>query len=249
MATHTKETYSPSQRRRQERKRQVDAQRRKRLLWQLGLVGAAAILVVGAFIAYSQLSGTGGTHPPVDYASIPSDGMTLGAADAPVTLVEYGDYRCIHCADLTVEDAPQMIQDFITNGTLRYEFRAMPILGGVAVDDPANPSVLAAESAMCAADQGGFWPYHDRLMTTTHQRKALGDDAFRAAASDAGLDPEALMTCVNASTHRQAVIDSYTQATAQGITSTPTLYLQGAQITWTGNYDILKKQIDAARDR
>lgn len=198
--------------------------------------------------AYSQFSGKGGAHIPVDYA-IPSDGMTLGATDAAVILMEYGDYRCIHCADFAVEDAPQMIQDFLEGGTLRYEFRPMPILGGVAVDDPANPSVLAEESALRAADQGSFWPYHDRLMADTQQGKALGEEAFRAAASASGLDPDALMTCVNAGTHRQAVIDSYTQATAQGITSTPTLYLQGAQITWTGDYDVLKKQIEAARDR
>lgn len=234
-----------SAQRRQGRKQQAEAQRRRRLLWQLALAGVAAVLLVGGFIAYSQLSGSENDAAAIDYGGIPSEGLILGAADAPVTLVEYGDYRCIHCADFTVDVVPSLVQDFVTAGTLRYEFRPLPILGGVAVDDPGNPSVLAAESAMCAADQGAFWPYHDRLMAEFRSQHTVGEDQFRAAASGAGIDADALMTCVDAGTHRQAVIDFYNEGTARGLSTTPTLFLNGTQIVWTGDYAILKKQIES----
>lgn len=236
---------SAAQRRRHDRKVQAEAQRRRRLLWQLTLVATAAIVLVGGFVAYSQLSGSGNDAAAIDYTAIPSDGMILGAADAPVTLVEYGDYRCIHCADFTVDVVPSLVQDFVTAGTLRYEFRPLPILGGVPVDDPANPSVIAAESAMCAADQGAFWPYHDRLMAAFRSQHAMGEDQFRAAASGAGIDADAVMACVSAGTHRQAVIDAYTEGTGRGLSTTPSLFLNGTAIVWTGDYAILKKQIEA----
>lgn len=248
MTTESGPGFSPSQQRRQARKAQAQAQQRRRLLWQIGLVMAAAVILVGGFVVYSQLAGQNDARASIDYANLPADGLTLGASDAPVTLVEYGDYRCIHCADFTVDNMPDLVRDFIADGTLRYEFRPTPILGGVPIDDPTNVSVVAAESAMCAADQGAFWPYHDQLMADTQGGTALSEDAYRAAATKVGLDPDALMTCVSARIHLPAVTDSYNAATAQGISSTPTFFLQGAPITWTGDYAMLKRQIESARD-
>ena len=99
-----------------------------------------------------------------------------GAADAPVTLVEYGDYECPYCgqAEVVVRELLDAFGD-----DLRYVWRHLPL------NDVHPNAQLAAEAAEAAAAQGAFWEMHDRLLvnqdalTRARPRGARGGDRPR----------------------------------------------------------------------
>ncbi len=81
--------------------------------------------------------------------------VILGDPNAPVTIIEYGDYQCPFCARFYT-DVEQFIRDeYIASGKVKMVFRNYAFLG--------PESVAAAEAAECAKDQGKFWEYHDQL--------------------------------------------------------------------------------------
>src|SRR5690606_31100689 len=106
------------------------------------------------------------SQPLVDLADPvdPDRDHIRGPADAPITLVEYGDYQCPYCGQ-----AEPVIREILARfgGRLRYVFRHLPL-----ADVHVNAQ-RAAQAAEAAAEQGKFWEMHDLLFA--HQ-DALGVD-------------------------------------------------------------------------
>lgn len=241
--TTTKTSSSAGQQRRADRRERAiarDKQRRQRMMLA---IGTTAILVAVLLIGASRFLQSNDAAA-IDYANVPTNGMVVGSPDAPVTLVEYGDYQCIHCARFATDVEPDLMDDFIRSGILQYEFRPMPILGGDDLSSPDNRSVRAAEAAFCAADQDAFWPYHDRLMQATTRGAALDDGKLSDVAEEAGLNADQFQSCMDDRTHLDDVLASRTEGDEAGISSTPSFLLNGERITWSGDYEILRKQIE-----
>ena len=97
-------------------------------------------------------------------------------ADAPVTLVEYGDYQCPYCgqAEVVIRELLDQFGD-----ELRYVWRHLPL------NDVHQNAQMAAEATEAAAAQGAFWPMHDRLLTSQDE---LSPDDLRRHAEELGLD-------------------------------------------------------------
>ena len=221
-------------------------QHRHRILVNATIVFVCA-LVIGAgswwYAAGRETSSSGG-----QYDGISMNGTVLGDPDAEHTLVEYGDYQCIHCADFALNAQPQFIKDFIATGKLKYEFRTMPVLGGD-VADPGNRSVRAAEASLCALDQGKFWEFHDRIFepTLNQEQDQLTDDFLNQAAGDLGLETETFASCLSAGTHRQEVIDSYNEGMTLGLAGVPAFYLDGQAVLWPATgYEGFKSNLEFA---
>src|SRR3972149_10915657 len=82
-------------------------------------------------------------------------GPTLGRPDAPVVIVEFSDFQCSFCRKFWAETLPKLKEAYIQKGQARFIYRHFAILG--------KHSVQAAQASECAAGQGKFWLYHDRL--------------------------------------------------------------------------------------
>ena len=123
--------------------------------------------------------------------------------DAPVTLVEYGDFQCPYCGDAypVVKDLVERFGD-----RLRFVFRHMPL----ADLHPRAPA--AAEAAEAAATQGRFWDMHDRLFE--HQLE-LSDAELREHAAAIGLDVERFDAELDEGVHAARVEQDYRQRGAQ----------------------------------
>ncbi|MBK8617464.1 MAG: thioredoxin domain-containing protein [Anaerolineales bacterium] len=80
---------------------------------------------------------------------------TMGNPDAPVHIIEYGDFQCPYCLKFWSETEPQLIEEYVNTDQVYFEYRAYPIIG--------PESSWAAEGAYCAGDQGRFWEFHDTL--------------------------------------------------------------------------------------
>ena len=146
-----------------------------------------------------------------------------GAIDAPMTLVEYGDYQCPYCglAYPMVKEVQRTLAD-----RLAFVFRHFPL---VAVHPHA---LIAAEAAEAAGAQGRFWPMHDRLFE--HQ-DALDPRSLIAHASALGLDVARFVEDLEAHRHLPRIRDDLESGSRSGVNGTPTFFVNG--VRHEGAYD------------
>jgi protein-disulfide isomerase len=234
-------------RRREEAIAREQQQKRLRLLAFAGL----AALAVAALLIFVNMEDDSSTSRALNIAGIPQNGMTLGSPDAPVTIVEYADYQCPWCGVFAREDMPQIIDDYVRSGQVQIEFRAHPFLGTAELTSPDNESVQAAVAASCANDQGMFWEYNHGLFENQDGENDGGFSRGRLGeiAEESGLDVEAWNTCMDDQTHLDEVLAGLEANQADGVTSTPTIEINGVRVAYTADgYDRLRTQIDAALD-
>jgi protein-disulfide isomerase len=176
---------------------------------------------------------TGGLRPPVSDRD-----HTLGPADAPVTLVEYGDYQCPHCARAhpVITAARRRL-----GGQLRFVYRNFPLT-------EIHPNALhAAEAAESVADQGGpdaYWAMHDMLFE--HQRDsddALDDEHLVRYAAAVGANPQRVQHDLDADAYSERVRTDFMSGVRSGVNGTPTFFVNGAR--YEGDWSDLASFVDA----
>jgi len=149
---------------------------------------------------------------------------TSGPENAPLTLVEYGDFQCPHCRNAfpIVKKVQQQL------GTrLRFVFRNFPL-------SQIHPEAEhAAEAAEAAGAQGAFWQMHDRLF---ERQFALEDDNLVEYAQELGLDADRLRGELDAGTYRAKVRDDFMSGVKSGVNGTPTFFINGTR--YDGSYDL-----------
>lgn len=229
------------------RQARAEAERRSRRLRMMIGVIAAAVIAAGLLIFLNRPQED--DTMAVAFDDIPSSGTVLGSTDAPVRIVEYADYQCPFCGQFEREVVPLIARDFVESGQVSLELRPFPFLGGNDLEAPDNESIQATEAAACAMDQGRFWPYSHELFDNQdgENQGAFSDGNLKAFASDIGLDTEAFNACLDSNAHHQTALDSYAAAQGAGISSTPTIQINGEVVPYTSQgYDLLKRQIEAA---
>ncbi len=157
-----------------------------------------------------------------------------GSEDAPVTLIEYGDFECPYCGDAAPVIA-ELLDDLAAE--LRYVFRHLPLT------DVHPDAQTASEAAESAGAQGAFWPMHDRLLE--HQDRLTPADLYRHAA-DLGLDLERFSEDLRRRRFAPRVAQDVQSADASGVSGTPTFFVNGRR--HQGVYDVqtLARSVKAA---
>ena len=157
-----------------------------------------------------------------------------GRVDAPVTLLEYGDYECPYCGQAAPVIAKLLDK---LGGELRYVWRHLPLTD-------VHPSAqLASEAAEAAGAQGAFWEMHDRLLA--HQDRLGPMDLYRHAA-DLGLDLERFTDDVRRRRHAPRVAEDVQSADASGVSGTPTFFVNGRRHRGVYDVDTLTRAVKAA---
>jgi protein-disulfide isomerase len=160
-----------------------------------------------------------------------------GPADAPVTLLEYGDYECPYCgaAYPIVKEVQARICE-----RLRFVFRNFPIT-------TSHPHAeRAAEAAEAAAAQGSFWRMHDVLY---ENQKRLGDEDLRTYAQQVGLDLDVFDRELAEHVHSARVQEDFMSGVRSGVNGTPTFYVNGARYDDSYDLDTLLGALEAAASR
>jgi Na+/H+ antiporter NhaA len=147
-----------------------------------------------------------------------------GSQDAPVTLVEYGDYECPYCGQAEVV-IRELLDSFGTE--LRYVWRHLPL------NDVHPNAQTAAEAAEAAAAQGAFWEFHDQLLA--HQDELTPPD-LRRNAEELDLDMDRFWDELRGRDHAERVAEDVASADASGVAGTPTFFINGRR--HQGAYDI-----------
>ncbi len=157
-----------------------------------------------------------------------------GPADAPVTLVEYGDYQCPYCGEAypIVKDIQARMGD-----RLRFVFRNFPI-------STSHPHAeRAAETAEAAAAQGQFWPMHDLLY---ENQTRLGDGDLHAYAQQLGLDLKRFDHDLADHIHAARVHEDFLSGVRSGVNGTPSFYINGTRHDDSFDTDTLLAALERA---
>jgi Na+/H+ antiporter NhaA len=159
-----------------------------------------------------------------------------GRSDAPVTLLEYGDFECPYCGH-----AAPVIGELLDHlpDELRYVFRHLPLT------DVHPNGQIAAEAAEAAAAQGAFWEMHDRLMSNNEE--VAPADLHRHAAA-LGLDEERFGEDLRRRRYAARVAEDVQSADASGVSGTPTFFVNGRRHQGVYDIDTLTRAVkNAAR--
>jgi protein-disulfide isomerase len=205
-----------------------------------GLLLPAIALVVVAGLALAAWTGGGEEpEPPTDttadqvetadeldelLASLErreeGDPLALGAVDAPVLMIEWADFQCPFCAAFARDTKPEL-EPYLADGTLRIEWRDLPMLG--------EESRTAALAGRAAADQGAFWELHDEIYAEDRERNAgeLDRGPLVEMAGRLGLDTERFEEALDDPDHAGAVEADAQFARSLGITGTPAFLING----------------------
>jgi protein-disulfide isomerase len=147
----------------------------------------------------------------------------LGPPDAPVTLVEYGDFQCPYC-----RAAHFVMQNVLADmgDELRFVFRHMPLT-------QVHPMAeMAAEASEAGGAQGKFWPYHDGLY---ENQDALSPLLIMALAKRLGLDRERFSDDLQTHRYAKKVREDFMGAVRSGAAGTPTFFINGER--YEGSFD------------
>jgi protein-disulfide isomerase len=156
-----------------------------------------------------------------------------GHGDAPVTLVEYGDYECPHCgrAYPIVKEVQRRL-----GSKLRFVFRNFPL-------NESHPHAQhAAEAAEGAAAQGRFWEMHDILFE--HQR-ALNDTDLTRYAASLGLDAKTFERELHVHKHKARVREDFMSGVRSGVNGTPTFFINGLRFDDSWDAETLRNALEA----
>jgi protein-disulfide isomerase len=147
--------------------------------------------------------------------SIDNGWYSIGRADAPVTLVEFGDYQCPFCKKFHTDAYAELKKNYIDTGKVRFVSRDLPL--------EFHPFALkAAEAARCAGDQQKYWELRDALYTDS---APPSDDVIKKTVETLALDAKGFQACLDSGKYKAEVQKDASEAAALQISGTPTFVL------------------------
>lgn len=201
-------------------------QRQKQLNRYLS-IGIAAIVVLALIVV---------SWPKPEAAPLSAERLeadpALGASDAPVTIIEYGDFGCSACRvwhQAGVRD--QVTAEY--GDRVQFVWRDFPVI--------TAQSPKAAEAGQCAFDQGMFWEYHDYVY---EQGSSLGISDLKEYAKQIGLESKQFNNCLDSGQNKAKVDESLNQAYRLGLPGTPAFVVNGQRLAGPPTYATLKGIID-----
>jgi protein-disulfide isomerase len=193
----------------------------KRYITWIGFLVIVALIVWG-MVAASKKAANSTTEVAIPLPTpVTSADWSRGPVDAPVTLVEYGDFQCPACQAYY----PVVEQVFASSTDLRMIFRHFPL-------PQHTDAVPAAKAAEAAGNQGKFWEMYNLLYSQHTDWDSLPDptSVFIGYAQKLGLNVAQFTTDMNSAAVAQKITDSVTSGTNAGIDATPTFFINGYRI-------------------
>lgn len=217
---------------------------------------ALTIIGGGLFIVF----GNNDTEKPKDSTQIqaggnetPSEGtnqsdvpteLVIGKASAPITIIEYGDFKCPKCNDFHQKAGKDIRREWVDTGKAKIVYRPFPLFG--------EDSGLALYASFCATEQGKFAAYHDKMFSfmwdnyfskgnfDATTQKLFSPEKLGELASEAGLDKTTFTTCAAGRSHADAYNTAVDKAARDSVQGTPTLIIGGQKIIGPQPYNVYK---------
>lgn len=172
-------------------------------------------------------------------------GHLMGKADAPVQVIEFGDFECPACGNFATITEPDIRTRLINTGIVAFHYYDFPL-------SQHRNSFTAHLAAACAADQGKFWEMHDRLYAGQDEWSDLIDpnmtdpmSVFRRYAKELGLDVKTWENCVTSQKYTAQIKGNQAEGMRRNVQQTPTIIIGDQQVNGV-SYDQFKQLVDEA---
>ena len=195
---------------------------------KIGIVAGIAAAAIAAAAIAAAMSSSAPDYGDADMSAMRGTVSTalaspaLGDPDAPITIIEFGDYQCHQCYNWFHNTRPGIAADYIETGRASLVFVDMAFLG--------RHSPRAAEASHCAGDQGMYWEYHNTLYRQQGPNIDDGwaaDERLALFAGSIGLDVDRFEECLGSGKHRDRVEYNTSEAIRHGVDGTPTFIIVG----------------------
>jgi protein-disulfide isomerase len=206
--------------------------RTNRIIIIAGILGVTLLLI--GFVVLTNLKPNAPVATtdilPGDSTTVPySFGKILGMATAPIAIVEFGDFQCPYCNLFHQTIQPQIVEQFVSTGMVRFEFHHYIVVDG---NVGGNESRRAAEASECANEQDKFWNFHSAVYANQNGEGegAFADSRLTAIAQSVGLDMDQFNACFSSGKYREAVRADEQLAASLGVRSTPAVFVNGMRV-------------------
>ena len=211
--------------------------------------GIVAIVILGIVASFSTYQGEyealnldmERTHGTVSTAM---GSPILGSEDAPITIIEFGDYQCHQCYNWFHNTKPTIEENYIDTGKANLVFVDLAFLG--------RDSPKAAAAAYCAEEQGQYWAFHDLLYAS---QEGIDDgwansERLNAFAFSLGLDMTMFESCVDSGKFNKRVQYNSNEAKKHGASGTPTFVIvnsngQEQKLVGAQPFSVFKNVLDS----
>lgn len=203
-------------------------------LWLLiGSLGLTLVAVVGVAVLFTNKANA--PVAPADGTLVLGSGLhSKGAADAPITIVEFSDFQCPAC-----RAAQPLVNTVLStaSGSARLVYRHFPLRS---LHPNAAAAAIAAEAAH---EQGKFWEYHDKLYASQSEWEEDSDTTtrFEAYAKELGLDLEKFKQDRANKALEKRVSDDEADGNTLGVNATPTFYVNNVKTSANDLQETVKK--------
>ena len=193
-----------------------------------------------------QAQPTTNNQPSTVSLSIPSYVPYQGQSSATVNVVEFGDYQCPFCERFFTQTEPQIVQNYVDTGKVKFYFMDFAFLG--------PDSQTLAQGAWCADEQGKYYAYHDYIYGHQGQENsgwATADKLKTMVANIQGLNTAAFGSCLDSGKYSSRVSELTQLGQSEGVSGTPsTLIGNDANgydlVVGAQPYSVLQQSIEAA---
>ncbi len=149
----------------------------------------------------------------------------MGSSNAPITIIEFGDYQCPNCKKWFLNTKPEIVTNYIDTGKAKLVFVDIAFLG--------KDSVPASIATYCAEEQGKYWDYHGFLYSNqlSIDNGWANSDSLKGYANNLGLNMELFVSCLDSEKYQKRVQFNTEEAQRNGVTGTPTFFIVGSDGT------------------
>ena len=168
----------------------------------------------------------------------------LGDINAPLTLVEFGDYQCTFCKKFFDETEKSILMNYVETGKVKVLFKDFIVVN--------EDSVNAASAAHCANDQKMFWQYHSTLYNNWDGEGTgwASSEQLHQFAVTLGLDMNEFSECISQSKWKDLVLSSHADGRTLGVDATPTFFIidennEALKIIGAQRYDVFQEVFDS----
>lgn len=235
----------PQMSKQEKRRAEQEQQKQKTRILVVCTVALIVIIFVGLFLLASKdSSSSANTNDSVEFNY--SELTRLGKEDAPVKIVEFGDYKCTYCAQFAETIKPQIVQEYVNQDKAALYYVNMAFIG-----DDSKTASLAALSVYHQNSEA-FWKFYDAIYANQGEEKvewATADFLVSLAEKEKlPIDLDLLRSDIENRTYESELERDMNVAENAGVSSTPTLFINGIKVNEPFNMEAIDAQIIAASE-
>ncbi|WP_019910826.1 DsbA family protein [Paenibacillus sp. HW567] len=240
--TKNNKVMAPQLNKQEKRRAELEKQKQKTRILIISTVALVVIIFVGLFMLASKdsSSSTAGSTFNFNYSELPR----LGKEDAPVKIVEFGDFKCPACAQFSGTIKPQIVQDYVNQDKAALYFVNMAFIG------PDSVTASLAALSVYHQNSDAFWTYYDAMYANQgdeNKEWATADFLVSLAQKEKlPIDFDLLRKDIENRTYESELQSDIKIAKDAGVTSTPTVFVNGVKVDEPFNMKAIDAQVKAA---